>query len=188
MDVHEAIKNRRALRSLDAVGIDERLIRDLAEHAALSPSCFNNQPWRFIFVHDPPVLQQLWPALSGGNSWATLGSMIIAVFCQKNDDCLIKEREYYLFDTGMATAFMLLRATELGFVAHPIAGFKEANVKEILNIPEEFRLITLIIVGTKGESIQAMLSEKQAQSEVSRPPRLPFDKFAYFNHYKSQQD
>jgi hypothetical protein len=50
--------------------------------------------------------------------------MIIAVFSQKDLDCIRRGgREYYLFDTGMATAFMILRAMGLGLVAHPIAGF-----------------------------------------------------------------
>jgi nitroreductase len=183
MDVKEAIKKRRAHRSLDPVEVDDRLIKDLAEHAALSPSCFNKQPWRFVFVHDPAVLKQLHSGLPDGNRWATLGSMIIAVFSQKEDDCLIKEREYYLFDTGMATAFILLRATELGLVAHPIAGFKEQKVKEILHIPQEYRLITLIIMGQKSDTIHDLLNEKQVEGEKERPPRLPFEQFAYMNRY-----
>lgn len=44
MDVKEAIRERRAYRSLDPVEITESLIRDLAESAQLAPSCFNNQP------------------------------------------------------------------------------------------------------------------------------------------------
>jgi len=93
------------------------------------------------------VLKQLHGAMSKGNAWVQAASLIIAVFSKKELDCLIKEREYYLFDTGMATAFIILRATELGLVAHPIAGFNEDAVKEILGIPEEMRLITLVIVG-----------------------------------------
>jgi len=33
--------------------------------------------------------------------------MFVAVFSRKDDDCVIKDREYHLFDTGMATAFMI---------------------------------------------------------------------------------
>ncbi len=186
MEVHEAIKQRRAFRSLDPVPADKNLIRDLAEHAALSPSCFNYQPWRFVFVHTPEMLEQLLPAISSGNAWASRASMIVAVFSQKKDDCLINEREYYLFDTGMATAFLLLRATELGLVAHPIAGFNEVKVKEVLSIPEDFRLITLLVVGKKADTIHAVLSEKQAENEEKRPPRIPFEKFAFFNIYEPE--
>ncbi|MCK4297935.1 MAG: nitroreductase family protein, partial [Planctomycetes bacterium] len=50
MEVREAIERRRAYRSLDPAPISDELIRDLAESASLAPSCFNNQPWRFVFV------------------------------------------------------------------------------------------------------------------------------------------
>jgi nitroreductase len=50
MDVKRAIEERRAYRSLDPAGITDDLINDLAESARLAPSCFNNQPWRFVFV------------------------------------------------------------------------------------------------------------------------------------------
>ncbi len=181
MNVKQAIQTRRAYRSLAPVEITEELVRDLAQSAQLAPSCFNNQPWRFIFAYDPDVLKKLHGAMSKGNKWVEAASMIIAVFSKKDLDCLIKGREYYLFDTGMATAFIMLRATELGLVAHPIAGYKEDAVKEILGIPEEMTLITLLIVGKHADTIGPLLSDKQVDWEMNRPERLPLEEFAYVN-------
>lgn len=181
MNVKQAIQTRRAYRSLEPVEITEELITALAESAQLAPSCFNNQPWRFVFAYDPDVLKKLHGAMSKGNKWVEAGSMIIAVFSKKDLDCLIKGREYYLFDTGMATAFIMLRATELGLVAHPIAGYKENAVKEILGIPEEMTLITLLIVGKHADTIGPLLSDKQVDWETNRPERLPLEEFAYVN-------
>lgn len=186
MDVRAAIEERRAYRSLDDVEITEELIKDLAGCASLSASCFNNQPWRFVFVYDKEVLKRLREALSKGNEWAHFASMIVAVFSRKDLDCNIKEREYYLFDTGMATAFFILRATELGLVAHPIAGFSEKKAREILGIPEEMRLITLVVVGKHSEETHSVLSEKQVDWEKSRPERLPLEKFAFINAYEEE--
>ncbi|MEO0094010.1 MAG: nitroreductase family protein, partial [candidate division WOR-3 bacterium] len=59
MDVKTAILQRRAYRSLEPVPIKEELVKDLAECAQLTCSCFNNQPWRFVFVYDPAMLKQL---------------------------------------------------------------------------------------------------------------------------------
>ena len=181
MDVKQAIQTRRAYRSLEPVEITEELVTALAESAQLAPSCFNNQPWRFVFAYDPDILKKLHGAMSKGNRWVEAGSMIIAIFSQKDLDCLIKGREYYLFDTGMATAFIMLRATELGLVAHPIAGYKEDAVKEILGIPEEMTLITLLIVGKHADTIGPLLSNKQVDWEMNRPERLPLEEFAYVN-------
>jgi nitroreductase len=185
LTVKEAIEARRAYRSLEPVEITEELIRDLAESAQLTPSCNNNQPWRFVFVHDPEVLKELHGALSRGNQWVQAASMIIAVLSREDLDCRIRGRNYYLFDTGMATAFVILRATELGLVAHPIAGYKEDQVKEILGIPEDMQVITLVNVGQHSKTIGPLLSEKQVESEKERPGRLAREEFAYVNRFGS---
>ena len=59
MELHEIIQKRRAYRSFEPVKITEELILDLAEHARLSASCMNMQPWRYVFVYDPVVLKEL---------------------------------------------------------------------------------------------------------------------------------
>ncbi|MCX6555633.1 MAG: nitroreductase family protein [Candidatus Aminicenantes bacterium] len=183
MNLMEIIENRRAYRSLQPVEINEGLARDLATAASLSPSCNNKQPWRFVFAFDTDVLERLKGTMNKGNEWTKADSMIIAVTSRKDMDCLIKEREYYLFDTGMATAFLILRATELGLVAHPIAGYDEDKAKEILGIPVDMRLITLVNVGKHFLPANALLSAKQAEIEKTRPERLPLSEIMRLNHF-----
>ncbi|MBM3293802.1 MAG: nitroreductase [Candidatus Aminicenantes bacterium] len=184
MEVQEAIARRRAYRSLAPVVIPDDLILDLARQARLAPSCNNNQPWRFVFVRDPAKLAELHAALnSPGNDWARTASMIVAVFSRREDDCLIKEREYHLFDTGMASAFLILRATELGLVAHPIAGFSPKKTREVLGIPEPFQVITLINIGVKSAGINPGLSPKQVEQETTRPARRPLGDFAFLDGF-----
>lgn len=184
MDVSRAIQQRRAYRSLEPVEITEDLIQDLAKHAQLAPSCFNNQPWRFVFVFDPDALEEMFPALSSGNVWAQSSSMIIAAFSKEEDDCIIRDRVYHQFDVGLAVGLLILRATELGLVAHPIAGFSPKKTREILGIPEEYRVITLIIVGKHSDTISPALSEKQVESEKKRPRRKPLEDFVHYNKFK----
>lgn len=188
MDVREAIARRRAYRSLKPVEITEQLLGDLAESASLAPSCFNKQPWRYVAVHDKAVLAQLHPALSRGNEWAQEASMLIAVFTRKDLDCVLGAREYYLFDTGLATALLLLRATELGLVAHPFAGFKPQQVAEILGIPEDMTVIALVAVGAHNEELSSLLSEGQVRDEGERPQRLAQEEFFFENRYEGARD
>ncbi|MDD5713038.1 MAG: nitroreductase family protein [Smithellaceae bacterium] len=183
MEVKEAIAVRRAYRSLGPVDISLETIRELAEAAQLTMSCYNHQPWRFVFVRDVEMLKRMHSALAQGNEWATEASLIVAVFAKREDDCLIKEREYFLFDTGMATAFMVLRATELGLVAHPIAGYSPAKTREILSIPDEYQVITLVIVGKKTDTIGPKLTAQQVQLEATRPPRIPLAEMAFLDRY-----
>ncbi|MFX1314022.1 MAG: nitroreductase family protein [Promethearchaeota archaeon] len=186
MNVKEAIEKRRAYRSLESIDITEELIIELAEMARIAPSCANNQPWKFIFVYKKEKLQSLFKALSEGNKWVEKASMITAVFSKPENDCIIRERQYYLFDTGLATAFIILRATELGLVAHPIAGFSEKKAKEILEIPDEMRLITLMVIGKRSKEINPVLSESMKLGEKQRPPRKELEDFVFINSYTNK--
>ena len=184
MNVSEAIHARRAYRSLMPVEITQEIVDDLASHAQLSASCFNNQPWRYVFVYEREKLEEMYEALSRGNAWAKQSSMIIAAFSKPDDDCQIRSREYHQFDLGMATATMILRATELGLVAHPIAGFSPKKTSEILGILDEYTVLTLIIVSKKMQEIHPSLSEDQVKNEQKRPERKPLNTWAYHNRYQ----
>ncbi len=78
---------------------------------------------------------------------------------------------------------MILRATEMGLVAHPIAGFDEARAKAALGIPERMRLITLVLVGKRSMARGPALSDRQWELEQRRPERLPFEGFAWLERY-----
>ena len=169
----EVIQKRRAYRSLKPIPITQELIKTLANAAQLSPSCFNNQPWNYVFTYEPIKLKRLFETLSKGNEWATQASMIITVCVKKEDDCIIHDREYYLFDAGLSSAFLILQATNMNLVAHPIAGYSPKKVRELLNIPSDYMIIALIIVGAHSTTLSPLLSEKQQKDEKNRPTRKP---------------
>lgn len=173
MDVKESVDRRRAARALDEKPVSDGLISELIETMRLSPSCNNNQPWRVIVARDTASLEAVKTSLTKGNVWATKAPLILVVCSRIDDDCkLADRRDYYLFSTGLAVGEMLLRATELGLIAHPIAGFNALAIKEKLAIPADHVLITLVICGYPGNDV-SLLSEKQLLAEVERPPRKP---------------
>ena len=174
MDVKEAIEKRRAYRALGLAEITDGTIKELATAAQLTASCFNNQPSKFVFVRSNEAMVKVQACLSSHNDWVKKASLIIAAFARKEHDCVVKEREYYLFDLGMAVSAIQLRATELGLVAHPIAGFDNEKVRLALGIPEGNMVITLINVGKKISDLSA-LTPQQAAAETGRPPRLPLE-------------
>jgi nitroreductase len=186
--VKEAIEARRAHRSLAPVEISDDTVTELAQAARLSASCFNNQPWRFVFVRSRDVLERMFEALADGNRWATAASMIVAVMSRPDLDCRIKGREYYLFDAGMATAMMILRATELGLVAHPIAGYSPRKVREVLDIPENMNVITLVIVGEHSGRLSDLLSKQQVEAEANRPKRKPIEDLFFMDGYGNRDE
>ncbi|MEA2071612.1 MAG: nitroreductase family protein [Asgard group archaeon] len=173
------IDKRRSYRALKKTEITTNIIEKLAKTAQLAPSCYNYQPWNFIFVYEEDKLTKLKETLSSGNAWAKKASMIVAVFTKKELDCISgKTREYYLYDTGMAVGFMLLKATELGLVIHPIAGYSENKAKEVLNVPKDMQLINLLIVGEHDKTYGG-LTESQVVTEKKRPKRKSLNDFVY---------
>jgi len=171
MEVHDAVLTRRARRVIDEKNpVTEAEIDSLVEAMRLSASCFNNQPWRPIFVYGPEALPQVKAALSKGNEWASKATLIIVVASKPPDDCIIGDRQYFLFDCGLAIGQLVLRATEMGLIAHPIAGFSPKKSRELLGIPEEYTVITFVICGHPGTD-DSLLSDKQKEAEAARPER-----------------
>jgi len=60
MDVTKAIEERRGYRSLEAIEVTLDLIKDLAYHASLAPSCNNSQPWHYVFVYEHETLLKVF--------------------------------------------------------------------------------------------------------------------------------
>lgn len=173
MEVVEAIRARRARRALDTRQVEDEKVEALIEAARLSASCFNNQPWRIVVCKGKEALEQVRATLSKGNAWATRAPLILVVAARPPDDCQLSDRrDYFLFSTGLAIGQLELRATELGLVAHPIAGYNPQDAKTLLGIPEDFVVITYVIVGYPGTD-DSLLSDKQKQVEAVRPERKP---------------
>ncbi|MBN2544203.1 MAG: nitroreductase family protein [Spirochaetes bacterium] len=178
MDFDNVVNKRRSFRSLEQVQISDNDILQLAKTSSLAPSCYNNQPWRYIFVRERNKLNEMFDALSEGNAWAKSSSMIIVVYSKKELDCAMKDgRDYYKFDTGISCGFLMLKAAELGFVAHPIAGYDPEKVKRILDIESGFEVLTLIIVGKHSEVINPVLKDYQIEFEKKRPERKKIEDF-----------
>ncbi|MCX8058831.1 MAG: nitroreductase family protein [Spirochaetes bacterium] len=172
MNIREAVEKRRAYRNLKKGNIDINEIKKIVELALLAPSCFNNQPWRVVACISNEILQKLKSVYSKGNEWCYEASAVLAIWSKKDYDCIIKDRFYYSFDTGIFVGFLILLFTELGYVAHPIAGFSPQKVKELLGLENDSEVITLIIIGEKDDNLDNnKLNKDQIERELNRPER-----------------
>ncbi len=186
MNVKEAIESRRAYRALETASLDSEAVEELGKAAQLAPSCFNKQPWRFVFISGSQRLEEFHSVLSEQNSWAKNAPLIIAVITEPSLDCRLKDgREYSFFDTGIASGFIMLRATELGLVAHPMAGYNQAEAKAVLGIPEEMTLISLIAVGVHAENYEELLESDSLKAEAERPVRKDLSEFISADQYQA---
>ena len=185
MDIKQAIERRRAYRALKPFPVTSETVEELGSAAQLAPSCFNKQPWRFVFIYDPKALKEFHSVLPENNSWAHNASLIIAVVTEPSLDCRMKDgREYSFFDTGIACGFLMLRATEMGLVAHPMAGYDQAAAKELLGVPEDMTLINLIAVGAHAENYEELLEGDRLKSEANRPVRKELSEIVSADRYR----
>ena len=183
MEIQPLIETRRARRALSTEPVSEEEVLLLIRAAHLAPSCFNNQPWRFVVVDDRKTLDAVKAAMPGGNDWTKPAPVILAVTSQRDLDCKLSDRrDYFLFDCGMAVGMLMVQAVSMGLIAHPIAGYNPATVKEVLGIPEEYVLITLVIVGHPGDP--ATLSEGHRRIELGPRERKPLEAVVSRNRFE----
>lgn len=184
-NVNALIAVRRAKRALRPDPIPQEDITRLIEAAHLAPSCFNNQPWRFV-VAQGEKLEEVKKALPGGNYWALKAPAIVAVASHPDLDCRLSDhRDYFLFDCGLAVGFLMVQATQIGLVAHPIAGYDPLAVKRALGIPEDYILITLVVLGWPGDP--ADLSEKHRELELGPRIRRPLAEVLGWNAFPKEE-
>jgi len=180
--INPLIDARRAKRALSNESVSKQDIDQLIRAAHLAPSCFNSQPWRFVVIDDPQTLQAVKDAMPKGNYWTKPAPVIIAVTSQRDLDCTLSDdRDYFLFGCGMAIGNLMIQATQMDLVAHPIAGYNPLKVKEILGIPEDYTLITLVIVGRPGDVSD--LSEQHREVELGPRDRKPLSEVLARNRF-----
>jgi len=175
---------RRAYRALKSEPIPRSDIELMVQAAHLAPSCFNYQPWRFVAVDDPGVLSQIHAMLGSTNNWMRHSPVIIAVASHRDLDCKSSDnRDYFLFGCGMAVGFLMLQATRMGYVAHPVAGYKPLLVMPLLKIPLDYTLITLVNVGRHGGDM-TLLDEEQKEQETGPRIRRPLESVFSWNEFR----
>lgn len=175
MDVHEAIRLRRSVRSYRPDPVLEDVLGRLLEAMRLAPSGANKQPWQFIVVRDPSLRQQLVPACWNQRFIAEAPVVIVAygryedavgVYNRGDDTFVVDGTElrrqvdagnvdYYascfLSDLSIALTHLMLAARAEGLGTCWIAAFHERNVKSILGIPQHLRVVALMTVGYPTE-------------------------------------
>jgi len=171
-EILKEVQLRRARRALSDRRIPSEVVDRVMTAATWAPSCFNNQPWRFVVVQREEELEVVKGFLAGGNYWAKQAPLIVLVLTEPDLDCRLSDRrDYSFFSTGLAVENLVLQAVAEGLIAHPIAGYKPEGIKEALGIPQELVLLTLVIIGYPGD--ESVLNEKHLALEHSPRDRKP---------------
>ncbi len=163
MDVIDAIRARRSVRSYSDKSLPEETMRELLEAARLAPSCKNLQGYRYIPVIDKAVIHSLRDAYKQHFVCTAPGLMIACfyppVYCESSweesrDGRADKDvcRSIAMKDLAISTAFLVLRATELGLGTCYVCDQKSEIIREKLDIQLPMDVLATITVGYPKDS------------------------------------
>jgi len=150
MDIFEAIKKRRSIRKYKDKEVEEEKILKILESARLAPSAKNLQEWRFIVVRDKEKRKKLSEA-ARNQKFVEEAPVVIVCCAQNNEYRLTCGQLSYPIDVAIAIEHMVLTAVEEGLGTCWVGAFYEDKVKEILNIPEEIKVVELLTLGYPDE-------------------------------------
>ena len=127
----------------------EKLIA-LLEAARWAPSCFGDQPWRYLIwdrVADAGNWQRAFDCLSEGNRTWVVRAPLLMLACADRQFTDGRDNRWGQHDTGAASMGLSLQATALGLMAHQMGGFDGAKARAEFSIPERFEPMAMISVG-----------------------------------------
>jgi len=146
MDVFTAISQRSSIRSYKTTDVQEDKLKKVLEAARLSPSASNRQDWKFIIVRNKETKKKLAKA-AFGQSFIGEAPIVIVACGTEPKTFMACGQPAYTVDVSIACAFMILQAYELGLGTCWIGAFDEDEVKKILNIPKEVRVVAMTPLG-----------------------------------------
>jgi len=167
----ELIKSRQSDRKYSEKPVEQDKLERILEAGRLAPSACNAQPWKFIVVNDPDLVKNVAEAASakllGMNSFVARAPVVIVIVRETPNfsskvGSTIKNKDYSLFDIGIATENICLQAKAEGIGSCIIGWFDEKMLRKILSIPASRRIELLI---TLGYSLSDQREKRRKPSE-----------------------
>jgi nitroreductase len=174
--IHGPIAERWSGRAYDPTRpVDRRQLIALLEAARWSPSCFGDQPWRFIVwdrFADLSNWRRGFDCLAEGNrSWAGDAPVLMLASADSRLTRNGEPNRWGGYDTGAASMALSIQATVFGLMVHQMGGFDAARVAREFAIPDRFQPMAMITVGYQlpRDRIDASVREREETPRSRRP-------------------
>jgi len=183
VDVDPMFIDRWSPRAFDPAPLPEPALKTLLEAARWAPSCFNEQPWLFLYAQEEKDRELFLSLLVEKNrSWACHAPLLMFLLARRQFKTTGHGNRHASFDTGAAWLSLALQARRLGLYAHAMAGFKQDKAYEALNVSrDEYEIMVAIAVGRHGDPAQ-LSSDLQAMERPNQ--RKPAEQFAIQGCFK----
>jgi nitroreductase len=146
VDIHEAIRVRKSVRSFLDKPIPDDVLQRVLEAARMAPSARNGQEWRFVVVRDRATRERI--AVEAARQPFIGTSAALLACCADTDGRIMRcGQAAYPIDVAIAMDHLTLAAVAEGLGTCWIGSFDESAVKQILGIPGEIRVVQLMPLG-----------------------------------------
>lgn len=172
----ELAKMRQSDRKYKNQPVEKEKLIQCLETARISPSANNSQPWKFIVVDDFEKKEQIAECSIGlgMNKFTHQCPVLVAVVLEQQNfmstiGSMIKNKNYSLFDIGIAVNQFCLQAADLGLGTCIIGWFDEKKIKKIL--------------GVRNRRIPLLISVGYPDAPTRDKVRKPLDVMSSWNQY-----
>ncbi len=184
--IHDLIASRWSPRAFDpnkTVSDDD--LTALLEAARWAPSCFNDQPWRYIVCNksaDPATWQNALAVIAEKNQlWAKNAPILILSVAMSNFNHNGKPNRWAMYDTGAASLNLCLQANALGLIVHQMGGFDADIARQVFKLPDDCTPMAMMAIGYQAETTQ--LVEDFHEAEQAERSRAALQQRFYFGEW-----
>jgi nitroreductase len=143
MSLIDKVLSRRSIRAYAKKRIPSPVLNNILEAGRQAPSAGNRQPWHFIAVTDEEIKQIFsW----GRVNWFIKDAPLTIVGCANTDS-----GHWSIVDTTIALQNMVIAAWVMGVGSCWLGAFKEEDVKQLLHVPEKWKVVALVTFGYPAE-------------------------------------
>ncbi|KAJ49434.1 nitroreductase [Clostridium tetanomorphum] len=156
MQFYDVIENRKSIKKFKNTAISKDKVARMITAAMMSPSWKNKTSYKFILVEDANKREQLANTIMNKTDETTKSikdaPMTAVIVADPSKSGVVDEREYYLVDSAIAMEHFILAATAEGYGTCWVGAVDEDKIREVLNIPKDYRVIAMTPVGEIGEN------------------------------------
>jgi nitroreductase len=146
----DVILSRRSIRKYEDKEIPQEILSQMLEAGRQAPSAVNRQPIRFVVVTDSEAKNELSKSLFAKH--IKNAPMVIAGCA--NEKALLTGK-WAVVDTTIALQNIVVAAWTFGIGSCWIGSFDEEKVKELLKIPDKWKVVALLAFGYPAEQPKA---------------------------------
>ena len=163
MNIFEAIRTKRAVRSYTNQEVPDEHIRQILDAGRRAQSSMNRQPWTFLVVRDRESLKKLSECATYAGPLA--GAAFVVGLVSSDE---------WPFDMGQAAAYLQLAAWELGVGSCLVWLGESEKARDLLGVPAGRFLEMAIAFGYAAEANEV---------KPKLGGRKPFDEIVRWEHW-----